>query len=67
MRITLNDIPEELPGDATTARDVLAAKGWSFPLIIMKVNGVLVPRDAWDGFVIRDGDAVEALHLVSGG
>jgi len=46
---------------------MLRAKGWSFPLIIVRVNGVLVERAQWDSSLVHDGDTVDALHLVSGG
>jgi thiamine biosynthesis protein ThiS len=67
MTITLNGLSERLDAEATTVRGLLKAKGWSFPLIVVKVNGVLVARDAWDGAPVADGDAVEATHLMSGG
>jgi len=67
MTITLNGAPERLEMEATTVRGLLEAKAWSFPLIIVKVNGALVARDAWDVAPVADGDAVEATHLMSGG
>lgn len=67
MTITLNNESTRLEGQSLSVRELLAAKGWSFPLIIVRVNGVLVPRDRWDGAMVNDGDSVDALHLVSGG
>jgi thiamine biosynthesis protein ThiS len=67
MKLILNGAEERLELAETTVRGLLKAKGWSFPLIIIKVNGALVPRADWDTAAVRDGDAVEAAHLMSGG
>jgi sulfur carrier protein len=67
MKIRLNGEPEDFNGDALSVRGILAAKNWSFPLIVVRVNGVLAARGDWDLVLVRDGDDVDALHLVSGG
>jgi sulfur carrier protein len=67
MNIRLNGEPTDFNGDAMSVRDMLAAKNWSFPLIVVRVNGVLAARGDWDRVLVRDGDDVDALHLVSGG
>lgn len=50
-----------------SVRELLKAKGWSFPLIIMRKNGQLVERTAWDSVRVSDGDEIDAAHLMSGG
>ncbi|HPE35658.1 MAG TPA: sulfur carrier protein ThiS [Spirochaetales bacterium] len=67
MTILLNGDTTTLDARELTVRGVLAAKGWSFPLIIVQVNGTVIPRDSWDTAPVRDGDRMDALHLVSGG
>jgi len=67
MTITLNGSTERLDSDRLSVRGLLAAKSWSFPLIIVEVNGALVARDEWDAVRVADGDVVEATHLMSGG
>ncbi len=67
MKIELNGTPETFPETALTVREVLKKKGWSFPLIIVRINSALVERNAWDATYIEDGDKAEMLHLVSGG
>ncbi|HUW70608.1 MAG TPA: sulfur carrier protein ThiS [bacterium] len=67
MNLIINGIAEELPTTDATVAGVLAAKRWSFPLIIVKVNGFPVRRDAWAQTAVFDGDVVEAAHLMSGG
>ena len=67
MKILLNNDHFTLEGDSHSVREILAAKGWSFPLIVVKVNGSLVPRPSWDSSLVHDGDEMDAMHLVSGG
>ncbi|TFG83438.1 MAG: sulfur carrier protein ThiS [Spirochaetales bacterium] len=67
MKILLNGETADLPGDSLSVRAVLAAKGWSFPLIVVRVNGELAARDDWNDTIVSDGDVMEAIHLVSGG
>ncbi|HAW85403.1 MAG: thiamine biosynthesis protein ThiS [Spirochaetes bacterium GWD1_61_31] len=69
LALTLNNNPEtiEAPDGTLTVRRLLAAKGWTFPLIIVRVNGRLVERADWDSQAVAAGDVVDAMHLVSGG
>ena len=67
MTITLNGAIESFDGNSMTIRELLKAKGWSFPLIIMRKNGQLVERTAWDSVVVSGGDVIDAAHLMSGG
>lgn len=67
MKIVLNHNPEEFPGDSVTIRQILDFKGWSFPLIIARVDGTLVERKDWDTAAVRDGSVVDLHHLLSGG
>lgn len=67
MKLMINGVAEELKPAQATVAGLLAAKRWSFPLIIVKVNGKPVQRDAWITTAVSDGDVVEAVHLMSGG
>lgn len=67
MTITLNGATERLDTETATVKGVLRAKGWSFPLIVVTVNGRLVARAEWDAAPVADGDVVDATHLMSGG
>jgi sulfur carrier protein len=53
--------------EGMTVRDVLVARNYKFPLIIVTVNGHLVRREAYDTTVVPDEATVRALHLMSGG
>ncbi|MGI5862822.1 MAG: sulfur carrier protein ThiS [Myxococcales bacterium] len=64
--ITVNgESIEHRPG--MTVRDVLKAKSFLFPLIVVKVDGELVGRDRYETHVVPDGADVQVIHLMSGG
>lgn len=67
MKLIVNQEEVQFPGESMTVRELLAAKRWSFPLIIVKINGRLVERSSYDAQKVVDGDEVEIYHLVSGG
>jgi thiamine biosynthesis protein ThiS len=67
VKITLNFDTETFDEQSLTVSDILARKHWSFPLVIVKINGLVVDRSAYAERVVEDGDEVEAYHLVSGG
>jgi sulfur carrier protein len=67
MKVQVNGNEVLLKGDSATVQELLASLRYSFPLIVVKVNEVLVPRDAYAATTLKDGDLVDAYHLVSGG
>jgi len=67
MTITLNGNGTRFDVETSTVRGVLQAKAWSFPLIVVTVNGRLVDRADWDTAPVADGDVMDATHLMSGG
>ncbi len=50
-----------------TVRALLKEKGFVFPLLVVRINGELVDREAFDRTPIPDGADVQVLHLMSGG
>jgi sulfur carrier protein len=62
----LREIPE-LPEAAPTVRTILDALRYSFPLLIVRVNGRLVDREAYAKMPVSEGDDVVVYHLVAGG
>ena len=67
MKLELNHRPTELAGERLSVADLLKAMHFTFPLIVVKLNGELVRREAFSRTMIREGDRVEAIHLISGG
>jgi len=67
MNITLNNRPETFNQVELTINELLKEKNFSFKMLVIKVNGVLVKKDKYDSYIVKDGDDVTVLHLVSGG
>ena len=64
--ITVNGDPLNWsPGK--TVRDVIRERNFRFPLLIVRIDGRLVPRDSYDDTRIPDGAEVDIIHLMSGG
>lgn len=67
MDITLNNRAEKIPGDELTIKEILEFKNFTFPRIIVKLNGKLIKKPAYAETVVRDGDDLNIIHLISGG
>jgi sulfur carrier protein len=67
MKILLNNKEEEFTGDQFTVSELLHAKNFTFKMLVIKVNGHLVKKSEHNTAVVKDGDDVMVLHLISGG
>jgi thiamine biosynthesis protein ThiS len=67
MNITLNNRPDTIEKDKLTVSELLKIKNFTFKMLVIKVNGKLVKKEAYNSFNINNGDDVTVLHLVSGG
>ncbi len=67
MKILLNDREEEFSFNSITVNEMLLLKKFSFRMRIIKINGKLINKENYDSAVIRDGDTVHMLYLMSGG
>ncbi len=67
MKITLNNTEETFDKNELTISDLLKLSNFSYKLIIVKVNGKLLRKEAYDNTIVKDGDDVMVLHLVTGG
>lgn len=50
-----------------TIRKILQIMNYTFPMLVIKVDGKLVPKTDYDSFVVPDGAEVFVIHLISGG
>ncbi len=57
MRLVINNRDTELAGDQLTVRQMLQQMKYTFPLILVRVNGEVIQKDRYDSFVIRAGTA----------
>jgi len=67
MKITLNNREEIFNYEELTVTRMLEEKRFSFKLRIIKINGKLIGKEEYDSVIIRDGDNVQMLYLMSGG
>ncbi len=67
MTITLNNQQETLDEEKMTIQELLDTKKYSFKMLVVKVNGELIKRHSYESTIVRDGDDVTILHLMSGG
>ncbi len=67
MDITLNNRKETIEADTLTIAELLKYKNFTFKLLVIKINGVLIKKDSYDTATVKDGDNVAVIHLISGG
>lgn len=67
MKIFLNNNHEEFDQEVLTVTQLLAVKNFTFKMLVIKINGNLVSKEAYDITMVHDGDEVHVLHLISGG
>ena len=53
--------------EGITIRGVLKARNYRFPMLVIQVNGQLVPKSDYDTTTIPDEAVVKVIHLISGG
>jgi len=67
MKITINNIPEEIDCLQITVAELIRYKNFTFKLLVTKINDKLVKKEARETTYIHEGDNVLVLHLISGG
>ncbi len=67
MNIILNNRPDEFDRETMTVEDMIEIRKFSFRMRVIKINGVLIKKEDYNSAVIREGDNVQMLYLMSGG
>ena len=67
MKIILNNANETFDVNHLTVAELLQLKKFTFKMLIIKINGNLVKQENYVSAVIKEGDDVMVLHLISGG
>lgn len=68
MKILLNNKHEEFPEiESITVRELLIKKKFSYKLLIVRINNKGISEEDYESTIIRDGDEVLVLHLITGG
>ncbi len=67
MNITLNNRPQSFDSNLLTIVEVLKLKNYTFKMMVIKINGVLIKKDQYNITNVIDGDDVQIIHMISGG
>jgi len=67
MKIILNNKEEEFNAEQFTINELLKVKNFTFKMLVIKVNNQLIKKSEYPTAVVKDGDDVMVLHLISGG
>ncbi|MDY6874911.1 MAG: sulfur carrier protein ThiS [Chloroflexota bacterium] len=65
--IRVNDRDELEWEQGLTVSTLLARFNYTFPHIIVSINGEVIPREEYPARTIPDGADVRVIHLVAGG
>lgn len=65
--IRVNDRHELAWREGMTVSDLLERMDYSYHQIIVKVDGEVVRRPAYDTYSLPDGADVKVIHLIAGG
>lgn len=65
--ITINNRDKLEWREGMTVQALLDEMGYSYTLITVTVNDLLVPEEDYDHFTIEDGAEVGVFHLAHGG
>jgi len=65
--IRVNDKFEVEWQEGMAVDSLLKTIKFTFPMIVVSVNGKVVPRSEFGTTTIEDNDEVKVLHLVAGG
>ena len=66
VSIHLNGKESSLP-EGTSIDAFLAGRKLHGKLVVIEINGVIVPRPAFSSRIFEPGDVVEVVHFVGGG
>ena len=53
--------------EGMTVNSILEVLKFTFPMIVVSMNGKIVPRSEYGTTAIEDNDRVRVIHLVAGG
>ena len=66
MSLTVNNKPVSYV-DQETIQDLLKRLKFTFPLVIVKINGKHISRDKFSEEIILDNADIKVIHMISGG
>lgn len=67
MILELNNREEIFELNKLNINELMAIKKYSYPKIIVKVNGRIIEKEDFASTFVKDGDKVVILHMLAGG
>jgi thiamine biosynthesis protein ThiS len=67
MEILLNNRKETIDTEQLSIAELIEKKQFTFRLLVTKLNGQLIKKEERGSTMIKDGDEVNVLHMISGG
>jgi len=67
MKITLNNRVESFDKEQMTVAQIMDAKSFRFRMLVVRLNDNIVKKDKYGETLVKDGDDLKIIHLVSGG
>lgn len=53
--------------DNLSVKKLLKLKKYTYPKIIVKINGKYIPKEEYANTLIKDNEDVKVIHLLAGG
>lgn len=67
MKITLNNRSEKFEGKELTVSEIMELKSFRFKMLVVRLNDQLVKKEDYATTIVKEGDDLKIIHLVSGG
>ncbi len=67
MNIILNNNSESFENKEMSIAEILKVKNFIFKMLVIKVNDKIIKKQEYETTIVKEGDNVVILHLVSGG
>jgi thiamine biosynthesis protein ThiS len=50
-----------------SVKDLLKRMKYTFPLVVVKINNKLIPRNEYSDIIVPDNSKIAVVHMISGG
>lgn len=67
MKIVLNNRAEIIEGDVFSISQIMVIKSFKFRMLVVRLNDRLIKKEEYETTLVKDGDDLKIIHLVSGG
>ena len=67
MKIIINNREEIIDYETLSLTELLEVKSFTFKMLVTKVNGKLIKKDERKTTIIKNGDNIAVIHMISGG